>query len=168
MQSMWKEYLRVSLRDPFFWFVLVIGAVVLFVWRAEAKRTRALAEFASSRGFQFGRILNPEPLRLSKADFFSSRDRVKNAISGSMNGTQFILFEQRANRGKYKSFTRTIVAFEVDPSVTIRPTILGGYGLQMEKTSNHVFVWQATQRVPPNELEPFLISALRNFQQAIR
>jgi hypothetical protein len=165
---MWEEYLRVSLHDPFFWFALVIGAVVLFIWRVEAKRAKALAEFASLRGYKFDSALDRAELRLSEADFFSWRDRAKNAISGSVNGTRFTLFEQCANRGKGKSFTRTIVALEIDPSVTFRPTTLSGYGLQIEKTSNHVFVWQAKRRVSPNELEPFLHSAVRNFREAIR
>jgi hypothetical protein len=165
---MWNEFLRISLRDPFIWLAFVAGTLMLLVWRREVRRSRLLEQFALARGFKFDRVFNRAELRLSRADFFSSRDRVKNAISGSLNGRGFTLFEQYANRGKYKSFTRTIVAFEIDPSTPVRSGALGGYGLQMEKTSNYLFVWQAKRRVPPEELEPFLHSIVRNIEQTIR
>jgi hypothetical protein len=164
---MWKEFLRASLHDPLIWLAFVAGTLILFVWRAEVKRTRLLEQFALARGFKFDRAFNRAELHLSKAHFFSWRDRVKNAISGSLNGRRFTLFEQRANRGKYKSFIRTIVAFEIDHSTPVRSGALGGYGLQMEKTSNHLFVWQGKRRVPPEELEPFLHSIVRNVEQTI-
>jgi hypothetical protein len=164
---MWNEFLRVSLHDPLIWFAFVAGALILFVWGAEAKRTRLLEQFALAQGFKFDRAFNRAELDLAKAHFFSWRDRVKNVISGSVNGRKFTLFEQRANRGKYKSFTRTIVAFEIDPTMPLRSGALGGYGLQMEKTSNHLFVWQGKRRVPPEELEPFLHSIVRNIEQTI-
>jgi len=164
---MWKDFFEISLHNPFIWLAFFAGTLKLFVWRAEVKRTRLLKQFALARGFNFDRAFNCAELRLSKTDFFSWRDRVKNAISGSVNGRRFTLFEQRANRGKYKSFTRTIVAFEIDPSTPVHSGALGGYGLQMEKTSNHLFVWQAKRRVPPEELEPFLHSLVRNVEQTI-
>jgi hypothetical protein len=164
---MWNEFLKVSLHDPIIWFAFLAGTLILFVWRREVKQARLLEQFANARGFKFERAFDLAELRLSKTGFFSWRDRTKNAISGSVNGRRFILFEQHANRGKYKSFTRTIVAFEVDPSTPVRSGALGGYGLQMEKTSNHLFVWQAKRRVPPEELEPFLHSIVRNVEQTI-
>jgi heme exporter protein D len=165
---MWKEFLKVSQHDPWIWLAFAAGTLMLFMWRAEVKRARLLEQFALARGFKFDPNFNRAELHLSKAHFFSWRDRVKNAIRGSVNGRRFILFEQRANRGKYKSFTRTIVAFEIDPSTPLRSGALGGYGLQMEKTSNHLFVWQAKRRVPVEELEPFLHSTVRNVEQAIQ
>lgn len=164
---MWKEFLKISLDDPLIWFALVAGTLILFAWRAEVKRTRLLEQFALARDFKFARSLNRADLRLSEADFFSWRDRVKNAVSGSVNGRSFTLFEQHASRGRYKGFTRTIVAFEIDPSTPVRSGALGGYGLQMEKTSNHLFVWQGKRRVPPEELEPFLHSIVHNLEQTI-
>ena len=165
---MWNEFLKISLHDPIIWFAFIVAMIILFGWRAEAKRTRLLEQFAIARGFTFARVLESEALGLSETDFFYRWDRVKNAVNGYLNGTRFTLFEQRANRGRYKSFTRTIVAFEVNPAAAFRPTTLSGYGLEMEKTKKYVFVWQTKRRVPPNELEPFLHSALRNLQQAVR
>lgn len=164
---MWKEFLRISLHDPIIWFAIVAGILMLFAWRAEGQRTRLLAEFAMARGFRFDRALDRTELRLSETDFFSWRDRIKNAVSGSVNGTRFTLFEQRARRGKYNSFTRTVVAFEADASAPFRQTNLSHDIFQMEKTSSHIFVWQAKRRVSLDELDPFLHSAMRSFQYAV-
>ena len=165
--SVWNEFLKISLHDPIIWFALLAAVILVFGLRAEARRRRLLEQFALARGFKFDRTFNRGELRLSEAHFFSWRDRVKNAVSGCVNGMRFTLFEQHANRGKYKSFTRTIVAFEIDPSAPVLSGALGGYGLQMEKTSSHLFVWQGKRRVPPAELEPFLQSTVRNVEQAI-
>ena len=164
---MWKEFLKILLHDPISWFTFLAATILFFVWRRELKRTRLVEEFAIARGFKFERAFDKSQLGLSEAVFFSWRDRVKNAVIGSLNGSRFTLFEQHATRGKYKSFTRTIIAFEIDPSAPVRSGPLGGYGLQMEKTSSHLFVWQGNRRVPPEELEPFLHSTVRNVEQAM-
>ncbi|MGZ4900720.1 MAG: hypothetical protein ACXV8X_13775 [Candidatus Angelobacter sp.] len=164
---MWKDFFGISLHDPIIWFALIAATIILFAWRTEVKRTRLLEQFAIARGFKFERVLEAEALGLSETDFFYRRDDIRNAVSGNLNGARFTLFDQLAQRGK-NSFNRTIVAFEIDPSASFRPTMLGGYGFQMEKTASRIFVWQEDRRVPLDELEPFLHSALLNFQQAIR
>jgi hypothetical protein len=165
---MWKEFLRICLHDPVIWFALVAAIIILFGLRAEATRRRLIEQFAMAQGFKFQRVLDPKTLGLWETEFFRRRDRANNAVSGNLNGTQFTLFDHEARRGKYNSFSQTIVAFVVGPSAGFRPTTLDSYGFQIEKTEGHLFLWQEKQRVQPDDLDPFLCSALNIFQQAVR
>lgn len=119
-----------------------------------------------ARGYTFQRVLGTEALRLSEADFFYRFDRATNAVIGNLDGAQFTLFDHEAHRGKFSGFTRTMVAFEIGPSTSFRPTTLGSYGFQMEKTDGLVFLWKEERAVPLDGLDPFLHSALNVFHQA--
>lgn len=163
---MWNEFLKISLHDPIIWFAFLIAILIVFGLWAEARRRRLLEQFSIARGFTFQRVFNPEALRLSEADFFDRWDRVTNAVSGNLDGVQFTLFDHNAKRGNHHSFTQTIVAFEIGSSTSFRPTTLGSYGFQMEKTASHVFLWQERKPVPLDDMEPFLHAALNIFQQA--
>jgi hypothetical protein len=163
---MWNEFLKISLHDPIIWFAVLVAILIVFGLRAQARRRRLIEQFAVGRGYTFQRVLESRALRLSDTDFFRRLDRATNAVSGNLDGAQFILFDHEAHRGKYSSFTQTMVAFEIGPSTSFRPTTLGSYGFEMEKTASHVFLWQERRCVPLDDLEPFLHSALNVFQQA--
>jgi len=164
---MWDEFLKISLHQPIVWFAALAAVILVFAWWAQARRRRWLEQFAIARGFTFQRVLGPAALGLPETDFFYRFDRATNAVSGNLDGAQFIVFDHEAHRGKFDNFTQTIVAFAISPSTGFRPTTLGSYGFQMEKTASHVFIWQEARCVPLAELDPFLHSALNIFQQAI-
>ena len=163
---MWKEFLKISLHDPIIWFAFLAAVIMVFAGRIQARRRRLLEQFAIARGYTFQRVLESRALRLSETDFFRRLDRAANAVSGHLDGAQFTLFDHEAHRGKFSGFTRTMVAFEIGPSTSFRPTTLGGYGFQMEKTDGRIFFWQEDRAVPLDDLGPFLHSALNVFQQA--
>jgi hypothetical protein len=165
---MWKEFLRTSLHDPVIWFAFLAAIVLVFGLRAQVRRRRLIEKFAMARGYTFQRVLESRAFRFSDTDFFRRLDRATNAVSGNLDDAQFTLFDHEAHRGKYSSFTQTIVAFTIAPSAAFRPTMLGSYGFQIEKTASHIFLWKEKWRVPVDGLDPFLHSALNVFQQAIR
>ena len=163
---MWNEFLKISLHDPIIQFAFLAVIILIFGFRTEARRRRLLEQFAIARGYTFQRVLGPEALGLSEADFFDPWDRVTNAVSGNLDGVQFTLFDHKAKRANHRRFSQTIVAFTIAPTASFRPTTLGSYGFQMEKTANLVFFWQEERAVALDDVDPFLHSALNIFQQA--
>jgi hypothetical protein len=165
---MWKEFLKTSLHDPITWVAFLAAVMVVFAGWVQARRRRLLEQFAITRGYTFQSVLESRALRLTDTDFFQLSDRAMNAISGNLNGAQFIVFDHEAHRGKFDNFTQTIVAFAISPSASFRPTTLGSYGFLIEKTASHVILWQEKRQVPLDDLDPFLHAASNIFLQAIR
>jgi hypothetical protein len=97
---MWKEFANISAHDPFIWFVLLPAIIMLFTWRGEIKRRRAIEEFSRVRGFKFNPVLDAKALRLSEADFFYRWDRVKNAVSGKTERSTIHYFRPSSAKRK--------------------------------------------------------------------
>jgi hypothetical protein len=143
---------------------LLAGAVRVI---SESKRKAAMKQFAADGGFTFNWTGDPELLNIAEADFFWKGDQVLNVVGGSLAQTPFILFDQKAKR-ENRSFVRTVLAFQVDPTVPFRPAKVFNYDLEMEKSAANIFIWQSKKRIPADELLPFLQSGYTRLQLATR
>jgi hypothetical protein len=166
---MTKELLNISFHNPLIWLALLYAAVLVLanVTKAieESKRKTAMEKFATAGGFTFSWAGDPGLLNITGADFFWNGDQVLNVVGGSLEQTPFILFDQKAQRGK-RSFVRTVAAFHVDPTVPFRPAKVFNYDLEMEKSAANIFIWQAKKKIPAEELLAFLQSGYTRVQLA--